>query len=179
MTEFHNPLLASVGDAAHTGQVLHQSHPELVEAVVMLYDSRYSDAQFTAAVQQHFAPALAFEDPGLSLHGRNAVLAQFLYLRRWFSSFEPHELSVTSNSTVMVIDARVRWRLWSDRVVVDVHHLLRARVNDRQRVSYVEDCWSLNDRIRAALNVCGCYDALRWLISAPSTAFMKWRLGLQ
>ena len=57
-----------------------------------------------------------------------------------------------------------------------VRHILRVKVEGSQ-VVWMEDAWSLNDRVGAMLGALGLYEPIRWMISFPSTKYMRWRLG--
>ena len=76
--QYHNPAIVTLPQTNDPQQILAQTHPELVEAVLMLYDSHYSDEQFDEAFTR-FAQNVEFMDPGLHLYNRLDMKAQFRY----------------------------------------------------------------------------------------------------
>ena len=68
------------------------------------------------------------------------------------------------------------WQLFGGRVSLKVRHILRTKIEGGQ-VVWMEDAWSLNDRVGALLGAVGLYEPIRWAISFPSTKYMRWRLG--
>ena len=75
-SHYHNPAITALPQTNDPQQILAHSHPELVEAVLTLYDSHYSDEQFDEAFT-HFSPHVEFMDPGLHLYNRLDMKAQF------------------------------------------------------------------------------------------------------
>jgi hypothetical protein len=110
-------------------------------------------------------------------HNRVDLQAQFTYLRRWFTRFSPKECHVAVGGEWVFLDLLMDWELAGGRIKLQVRHLLRVKV-EQGRVIWMEDCWSLNDRVAALLSIGNLYEGIRWLISVPSTAYMRWRLGL-
>jgi hypothetical protein len=173
---FHNPAITAMPETHNPSSLLSSTNPQLIENVLVLYDSRYSDSQFASAFSS-FHRQVEFMDPGLHLHSVQELQAQFTYLRRWFTRFHPMECELTVSRERIVLDLLMDWWLLGGRVKLEVRHMLRVRVQDG-KVVQMEDAWSLNDRVAALLSCCGLYEGIRYCISAPSTAYMRWRLGL-
>jgi len=74
--QYHNPAITALPQTNNPQQILAVTHPELVEAVLTLYDSHYSDEQFDEAMSR-FSQHVEFMDPGLHLYNRLDMKAQF------------------------------------------------------------------------------------------------------
>ena len=173
---YHNPAIVALPSTLDASNKLVTSHPELIEHVLTLYDSHYSDAQFATAINTSFHPSIEFCDPGLHLYSRLDLQAQFTYLRRWFTRFAPKQCNVAVGGQWVYLDLLMDWELAGGRVKLCVRHMLRVKV-EQGRVVFMEDAWSLNDRVAALLGFGGLYEGIRWLITYPSTKYMRWRLG--
>ena len=74
--QYHSPAITALPQTNNPQQILAVTHPELVEAVLTLYDSHYSDEQFDEAMSR-FSQHVEFMDPGLHLYNRLDMKAQF------------------------------------------------------------------------------------------------------
>ena len=173
---YHNPAITALSSTLEQSSKLVTSHPELIEHILTLYDSHYSDAQFLTAFHTSFHPSVEFCDPGLHLHSRADQQAQFTYLRKWFTRFSPKQCNIAVGGQWVYLDLLMNWELMGGRVRLEVRHILRVHV-EQGRVVFMEDVWSLNDRVAALLSIGNLYESIRWLISYPSTKYMRWQLG--
>ena len=102
--------------------------------------------------------------------------APLSYLRLYFTEFKPLECHIATSNERTYLDLLMDWKLFGGRVSLKVRHILRVRV-ENGLIVWMEDVWSVNDRVGALLGAVGLYEPIRWLISYPSTKYFRYQLG--
>jgi hypothetical protein len=170
---YHHPAVMSFPQMLSSNSVI--SAP-LVESLLVLYDSGYSDAQFSAACQLAFHPSIRMSCAACQADSLSRMEVVYRMQRRAFTRFSPKDCYVTVGGNRVVLDMQMEWTGLGGKVTRQIGTLLKARVEDGKVVE-LEEVWSLNDRLGhwMTLGRWNAFDGLRWLVTEAIVRWAKLR----